>query len=57
MCSNHNAVNAECSAKGLATTGLGAVDCGRHNMKHPQAVGDLLMGERYVCGFSINICV
>jgi hypothetical protein len=46
-CSNHNAVNAERSMKGLAATGIGAVDCARHDMKRPIAVGDLLKGERY----------
>jgi len=30
--------------KGLAATGIGAVDCTRHDMKHPIAVGDLLKG-------------
>ena len=43
-CSNHHAVNAEHSLKGLAATGIGAIDCGRHVMKRPQAVGDLLSG-------------
>jgi hypothetical protein len=33
---------------GLAASGLGAVDCARHDMKRPLAVGDLLKGERYV---------
>jgi hypothetical protein len=40
--------------KGLAATGIGAVDCARHDMKQPLAVGDLLIGERYVFGFSVN---
>ncbi|KIK37228.1 hypothetical protein CY34DRAFT_67334, partial [Suillus luteus UH-Slu-Lm8-n1] len=33
---------------GLAATGLGTVDCARHNMKCPNAVGDLQKGERYI---------
>jgi Kyakuja-Dileera-Zisupton transposase len=33
--------------KGLAATGVGAVDCARHDMKHLLAVGDLLKGEQY----------
>ncbi|KAG1864826.1 hypothetical protein F4604DRAFT_1683248 [Suillus subluteus] len=36
------------SNRGLATTGLGTVDCARHNMKLPNAVGDLQKGERYI---------
>jgi len=47
-CSNHNAVNAERSMKGLAATGVGAVDCARHDVKHPVSVTDLHRGERYV---------
>jgi hypothetical protein len=34
------------SNRGLAATGLGTVDCARHNMKRPNAVGDLQKGER-----------
>ena len=33
--------------QGLAATGVGVVDCARHDMKRPLAVGDLLKGERY----------
>lgn len=49
-CASHNAVNmAESkSLKGLAATGLGTIDCARHNMKLPNGVGDLQKGERYV---------
>ncbi|KAG0708157.1 hypothetical protein DFH29DRAFT_979482 [Suillus ampliporus] len=49
-CSSHNAVNmADTKSNcGLATTGLGTVDCARHNMKLPNAVGDLQKGERYI---------
>ncbi|KAG1785020.1 uncharacterized protein HD556DRAFT_1435293 [Suillus plorans] len=49
-CSSHNAVNMADtkSNRGLAATGLGTVDCARHNMKRPNAVGDLQKGERYV---------
>ncbi|KAG1885253.1 hypothetical protein F4604DRAFT_1878622 [Suillus subluteus] len=49
-CSSHNAVNMADtkSNRGLATTGLGTVDCARHNMKLPNAVGDLQKGERYI---------
>lgn len=36
------------SSKGLAATGLGTIDCARHNMKLPNGVGDLQKGERYV---------
>ncbi|EIW75289.1 hypothetical protein CONPUDRAFT_66284, partial [Coniophora puteana RWD-64-598 SS2] len=48
-CVNHNAVNLANlkSTKGLAVTGVGTVDCTRHNMKRPCSVGDLQHWERY----------
>lgn len=54
-CSNHNAVNAERSAKGLAATGVGTIDCVHHDVKRPMSVGDLQKGERYVSCF-LNQC-
>ncbi|KAG2066350.1 hypothetical protein BDR04DRAFT_1160413 [Suillus decipiens] len=47
-CSSHNAVNmADMKSNcGLTTTDLGTVDCAHHNMKLPNAVGDLQKGER-----------
>ncbi|KAF8066636.1 hypothetical protein FPV67DRAFT_1417508 [Lyophyllum atratum] len=47
-CSNHKAVDAERATKGLAATGVAAVDCARHDVKRPLAVADLIGGERYV---------
>ncbi|KAG1853790.1 hypothetical protein C8R48DRAFT_610437 [Suillus tomentosus] len=49
-CSSHNAVNmAETKlSQGLAATGVGTVDCARHNMKRPNGVGDLQKGEKYM---------
>ncbi|KAG2338216.1 hypothetical protein BDR05DRAFT_1004450 [Suillus weaverae] len=49
-CVSHNAINhADTkSLKGLAATGVGTVDCARHDMKLPNGVGDLQQGERYV---------
>ncbi|KIJ58413.1 hypothetical protein HYDPIDRAFT_81314, partial [Hydnomerulius pinastri MD-312] len=49
-CSSHNAVNMADtkSDRGLAATGVGTVDCARHNMKLPNGVGDLQKGEKYV---------
>ncbi|KAG2151533.1 hypothetical protein DEU56DRAFT_869093 [Suillus clintonianus] len=49
-CSSHNAVNMADtkSNRGLAATGLGTIDCARHNMKLPTAVGDLQKGEKYI---------
>jgi hypothetical protein len=44
-CSNHQAVNSLRSGKGLAATGVGAVDC-RHGFKMANGVGDLQKGER-----------
>jgi hypothetical protein len=33
-------------ARETASSGIGTVDCARHNMKRPLAVGDLQLGER-----------
>ncbi|KAF8146647.1 hypothetical protein K438DRAFT_1440687, partial [Mycena galopus ATCC 62051] len=33
---------------GTASSGIGTVDCARHNMKRPNGVGDLRKGERYI---------
>ena len=32
---------------GLAMTGVGTVDCAHHNMKRPNSIGDLQLGEKY----------
>ncbi|KAJ7024596.1 hypothetical protein C8F04DRAFT_1270138 [Mycena alexandri] len=32
----------------VASSGIVTVDCARHNMKRPNAVGDLQLGERYI---------
>ncbi|KAG1743664.1 uncharacterized protein EDB91DRAFT_1236671 [Suillus paluster] len=49
-CASHNTVNMADTKKsrGLAATGVGTVDCARHNMKLRNAVGDLQKGEKYV---------
>ncbi|KAF8415032.1 hypothetical protein L210DRAFT_3658007 [Boletus edulis BED1] len=49
-CSSHLAVNMAdtMSRHGLAATGVGTVDCARHNMKLPTGVGDLQKGEKYI---------
>ncbi|KAG2056724.1 hypothetical protein BDR06DRAFT_981166 [Suillus hirtellus] len=49
-CVSHNAVNmADTKAlKGLAATGVGTIDCARHDMKLPNGVGDLQKGEKYL---------
>ncbi|KAF8062351.1 hypothetical protein FPV67DRAFT_1563697 [Lyophyllum atratum] len=48
-CSRHDAVNLSNAKPGQshAATGVGTVECARHNMKRPNAVGDLQFGERY----------
>ncbi|KAG2090914.1 uncharacterized protein F5147DRAFT_748193 [Suillus discolor] len=48
-CSSHNAVNMADTkvSQGLAATGVGTIDCARHNMKLPNSVGDLQKGEKY----------
>ncbi|KAJ7182437.1 hypothetical protein C8R43DRAFT_1144448 [Mycena crocata] len=48
-CVSHDAVDKpDREARGTASSGIGAVDCARHNMKRPNAVGDLQLGERYM---------
>ncbi|KAJ7898272.1 hypothetical protein B0H14DRAFT_2332228 [Mycena olivaceomarginata] len=48
-CVAHDAVDKpDREARGTASSGIGAVDCARHNMKRPLAVGDLQLGERYI---------
>ncbi|EIW79870.1 hypothetical protein CONPUDRAFT_57971, partial [Coniophora puteana RWD-64-598 SS2] len=48
-CSSHKAVNMAASkwTGGLATTGVGTIDCARHGMKLPCGVADLQFWERY----------
>ncbi|KAJ6486562.1 hypothetical protein C8R47DRAFT_979565, partial [Mycena vitilis] len=48
-CVAHDAVDKpDREARGTASSGIGAVDCARHNMKRPNAVADLQLGERYL---------
>ncbi|KAJ7271334.1 hypothetical protein B0H12DRAFT_972467, partial [Mycena haematopus] len=48
-CVAHDAVDKpDREARSTASSGIGAVDCARHNMKRPLAVGDLQLGERYL---------
>ncbi|KAG1846721.1 hypothetical protein C8R48DRAFT_750579 [Suillus tomentosus] len=49
-CVSHNAVNMADTktSRGLAATGVGTVDCARHDMKLPNGVGDLQKGEKYL---------
>ncbi|KAJ7769085.1 hypothetical protein DFH07DRAFT_954323 [Mycena maculata] len=48
-CVAHDAVDKpDREACGTASSGIGAVDCARHNMKRPNAIGDLQLGERYL---------
>ncbi|KAJ7900452.1 hypothetical protein B0H13DRAFT_1883534 [Mycena leptocephala] len=48
-CVAHDAVDKpDKEARGTASSGIGTVDCARHNMKRPNAVGDLQFGERYI---------
>ncbi|KAG6895762.1 hypothetical protein C0992_012803 [Termitomyces sp. T32_za158] len=48
-CSRHDAVNLANSkpSQGHAATGVGTIECIRHDMKRPCSVGDLQVGERY----------
>ncbi|KAJ6518332.1 hypothetical protein C8R47DRAFT_959834, partial [Mycena vitilis] len=48
-CVAHDAVDKpDREARGTASSGVGTVDCARHNMKRPNGVGDLQFGERYI---------
>ncbi|KAJ7738197.1 hypothetical protein B0H16DRAFT_1730090 [Mycena metata] len=48
-CVAHNAVDKpDHESRGTASSGIVTVDCARHNMKRPNAVGDLQLGERYI---------
>lgn len=47
-CSNHDAIKSASirGGKGFAASGVGTIECIRHDMKRPQSVGDLQKGER-----------
>ena len=47
-CSNYDAIKlaSMCGGKGTATSGVGTVECIRHDMKRPASVGDLQKGKR-----------
>ncbi|KAJ6523886.1 hypothetical protein DFH09DRAFT_1329751 [Mycena vulgaris] len=48
-CVAHDAVNTpDKEVRRTASSGIATVDCARHNMKRPKAVGDLQQGERYL---------
>ncbi|KAJ7798239.1 hypothetical protein B0H14DRAFT_3492715 [Mycena olivaceomarginata] len=48
-CVAHDAVDKpDREVLGTVSSGIGTVDCARHNMKHPLGVGDLQRGERYL---------
>ncbi|KAJ7716172.1 hypothetical protein B0H14DRAFT_2412947 [Mycena olivaceomarginata] len=48
-CVAHDAVDEpDRESVGTASSGIGTVDCTRHNMKRPNGVGDLQKGERYI---------
>ncbi|KAJ6484707.1 hypothetical protein C8R45DRAFT_1147586 [Mycena sanguinolenta] len=48
-CVPHDAVDKpDRESRGTASSGIGTVDCARHNMKCPNGVGDLQRGERYL---------
>ncbi|KAJ7262384.1 hypothetical protein C8J57DRAFT_1183875 [Mycena rebaudengoi] len=48
-CVAHDAVDKpDKEARGTAASGIGAVDCARHNFRRPLSVGDLQLGEKYI---------
>ncbi|KAG6847818.1 hypothetical protein H0H93_005714 [Arthromyces matolae] len=47
-CVSHNAINnPDKQTRGLSASGVGTVNCTRHDFKRPNGVGDLQFGERY----------
>lgn len=54
-CNNHDAIKSASikGRKGVATTGIAAVECARHDMKRPASVTTLQKGERYVVIYCI----
>lgn len=49
-CNNHDAIKSASmrGGKGIAASGVGTIECSRHDMKRPNSVGDLQKGERSV---------
>ncbi|KAF8879143.1 hypothetical protein BD779DRAFT_1612947 [Infundibulicybe gibba] len=49
-CNNHDAIKSASirGGKGTAASGVGTIECSRHDMKRPVSLGDLQKGERYV---------
>ncbi|KAJ7145055.1 hypothetical protein C8R43DRAFT_953505 [Mycena crocata] len=48
-CVAHDAVDKpDRESRRTASSGIATVDCARHNMKRPNSVGDLQLGERYI---------
>ena len=49
-CNNHDAIKSASmrGGKSTAATGIGTVECIRHDMKRPVSLGDLQKGERCV---------
>ncbi|KAF8884033.1 hypothetical protein BD779DRAFT_1538459 [Infundibulicybe gibba] len=49
-CNNHDAVKSANirGGKGIAASGVGTIECIRHDMKWPVSVGDLQKGEQYI---------
>ncbi|KAF9493993.1 hypothetical protein BDN71DRAFT_1565991 [Pleurotus eryngii] len=49
-CNNYDAVKSASirGGKGTTASGVGMIECSRHDMKRPVSVGDLQQGEQYV---------
>jgi hypothetical protein len=54
-CNNHDAIKSASirGGRGFAASGLGTVQCSRHDMKRPNGSGDLQKGERYALVHSV----
>ncbi|KAF8879935.1 hypothetical protein BD779DRAFT_1676149 [Infundibulicybe gibba] len=49
-CNNHDAIKSASmrGGQGIASSGVGTIECSRHDGKLPGSVGDLQLGERYL---------
>ncbi len=55
-CNNYDAVKSASirGGKGTTASGVGTIECSRHDMKRPVSVGDLQKGERYAASSYIG---
>lgn len=56
-CNNHDAIKSASmrGGKGTTASGLGTIECSRHDMKRPNSVGDLQKGERHDISYNFKL--